>query len=281
MNLELGPVFDLAERQHGVAARWQMTPLLGKSPVDALVRDRLRVARGVYLFGEFTEMTGYMAAALSLGPKAVVGHRSALGALGLRPHEPGDIHICVPHDGNRARRKRIEVHRRRAMDIGEVQGIPVTSPSQTLRDVELAPHELYRALEEAEKRKYALTIPASAVVRLKREVMGYTRSDAEARFLLLCHAHGFPLPLVNLYLNGIETDFHWPHERLVVEVDGWEFHKERPQFEEDRRRGLVHIAGGYDVVRVSALQVEHTPELVVRSLSRYLPQADAVEVLTG
>lgn len=271
MSDRLGPVFDLAARQHGVVARWQMTQLkLRKTEADVLVRGLLRVARGVYLVGQFTELTGYMAAALALGPKAVVSHRSALAALRLRPHVPGDIHVSVPHDGNRARRDRICVHRRRAMEVGRVEGIPVTSPSQSLEDADLSPYELYRALEEADKRGYPLTIPCNDIVRLKQAVRGYTRSDAEARFIILCHDNGLPLPAVNQRLHGIETDFHWPDDRLVVEVDGWEFHKDRPQFEEDRRRGLVHNAEGYDVVRVSAHQLMHAPRLVAGALLRCL-----------
>jgi very-short-patch-repair endonuclease len=60
---------------------------------------------------------------------------------------------------------------------------------------------------------------------------------------------------VNTRLNGYETDFHWPQAKLVVEVDGWEYHEERAQFEEDRRRGLDHRAAGWEVIRVSAWQV--------------------------
>lgn len=44
--------------------------------------------------------------------------------------------------------------------------------------------------------------------------------------------------------------------RLVIEVDGAEFHTERKDFEEDRRRDAVLAALGYRVLRFSYSQVE-------------------------
>jgi len=198
----------------------------------------------------------------------VISHLSAVMLLGLRPQLPGEIHVSVPGRDGAAQRDGLIVHRpRRSLDTGHCQGIPVTSPTQSLRDAGPKPYELYRAIEEAERRGYRLNLPLNDVVRLKQAVRGRTRSDAEAKFLLLCHHHGIDLPLVNHRINGIEADFHWPHRRLVVEVDGWEFHSERAQFEEDRRRNLVHRAAGFEVLRVSARQVERDPALVAAAVS--------------
>jgi very-short-patch-repair endonuclease len=52
----------------------------------------------------------------------------------------------------------------------------------------------------------------------------------------------------------------------VVEVDGWEYHRDQDQFEDDRRRGLGHRIAGYEVIRVSANQVRQTPRTVVDAL---------------
>jgi very-short-patch-repair endonuclease len=52
----------------------------------------------------------------------------------------------------------------------------------------------------------------------------------------------------------------------VVEVDGWEHHRERPQFNDDRYRGLVHRARGWEVIRVSADHVYDEPGLVLGAL---------------
>ena len=114
----------------------------------------------------------------------------------------------------------------------------------------------------------------SAALREVREVLRLglnpLRSDAEAAFLFVCRDHGIEIPLANHVLHGFEADFHWPRHRVVVEVDGYEFHKERPQFEFDRARGLAHRIGGYEVVRVSASQVLHTPAAVAAAVKAAL-----------
>ena len=133
----------------------------------------------------------------------------------------------------------------------------------------LAPRALPR-IDIAERREFRIdvqSLPLNDVVRLRAAIQGLTKSEAEARFLLLCHDVGLPLPLVNQYLNGFETDFHRPDLRLVAEVDGWEHHSEKTQFTTDRYRGLVHRAHGWEVVRISADQVYDDPGLVVSALT--------------
>ena len=259
---------DLAEKQHGAAAGWQLAAR-GLSPgqVKAALRGRRRVFRDVCADDDLDEMGWYMAAALAYGPTAAISHTSALMLMELRPFEAGEIHVSFTGGGRRGHDGTVP-HRRRQMETGTCHGIPVTSPNQSLRDADLPPHELYRALEQAEKRGYQTSLPLNDVVRLKQAVKGRTRSDTEARFLWLCHQRRFPLPQVNHYLNGFETDFHWPRDRLVVEVDGFEHHRERPAFNRDRFRGLTHEARGWHVVRVSADDVYDRPQLIEDALRR-------------
>jgi very-short-patch-repair endonuclease len=264
-------IFGLALRQHKAVARWQLTRLgMTTSEIETVWRGLRRVHQGVRSIGPLSDLGRFMTAALALGPSAVVSHRSALMLLGLLPREDGDIHVSVPGYGGRRDRDGLRIHRQAALDAGRCMGVPVTSPSQALNDADLERHELYRALEEAEERNYHLTLPLNEVVRLQRAVQGRTRSNAEAQFLLLCHDNGIRLPQVNHRVNGIEADFQWPEHRVVLEVDGWEFHKERTQFEEDRRRELVHAAAGYQVIRASGLQVFETPDLVVSAVRSVL-----------
>ena len=143
---------------------------------------------------------------------------------GLRPSRPRDIDVTVPRGGGRAQRAGMLVHRSRDMERGRWKGIPVTTPSQALRDAGLARHELYRALEAADRQGRSLdrSLLPRDVVDLQRAVHGRTRSDTEAAFILLCHDHGLKLPRVNHRLNGFLTDFHWRDERLVTtSTTGW------------------------------------------------------------
>lgn len=270
METVRGRVRDLARRQYDVVGVWQLRQLgLGTGAIKAALRGWRRVHHGVCAPGDLSELGWYMAAALAGGPGAAISHLSALMLLGLRPQQPGDIHVTVPRVGGRRERLGLVIHRRRRVDAGTFVGIPVTSPTQSLKDAGIEPYELYRALEEADRRGHSIHF-LNDVVRLQRSIRGRTRSDAEARFVLLCHDHGIELPLVNHRVNGIEADFQWPRARSIVEVDGWEFHKERQQFEDDRRREVVHATAGWRVLRVSAAQVQHSPATIAAALRSVL-----------
>ncbi len=62
-------------------------------------------------------------------------------------------------------------------------------------------------------------------------------------------------------------------DRLVLELDGQEWHK-GDDFEEDRRRDLVLVARGYLVVRVSYLQVTEAWDDVERELLTIIRRGD-------
>ncbi len=62
--------------------------------------------------------------------------------------------------------------------------------------------------------------------------------------------------------------------RLVVEVDGSEFHTSRETFEEDRRRDAVLAARGYRVLRFSYRQVERRWSEVFAAVAAVLARGD-------
>ena len=97
-----------------------------------------------------------------------------------------------------------------------------------------------------------------------------TRSDVEASFLQICLDHDLPRPQVNHYDNGVEVDFRWPRHRLVVEVDGWAYHRGRAAFAADRARDRRALASGRRVARFTATEVLRTPWAVAGELGRLL-----------
>lgn len=54
--------------------------------------------------------------------------------------------------------------------------------------------------------------------------------------------------------------------RLVVEIDGYEFHSSKEQFEVDRARDAALFARGYPTLRIPARVVIHEPELAAEML---------------
>ena len=264
----------LAARQHGVAAVWQMLALgMSRKAVDAWVCEHRssRIHRGVY--GVPDGLGRYMAAALAVGRGSAISHLAALRLWAMRPREEEEvIEVSAPGPGGRRRRDGFVVHRRMGFTHTRCLAIPVTSPTESLVDARLARHEAYRALEAAERQHLKIDWDrlCGPGLREVREVLRLglnpTRSDAEARFLFLCRDHGIEMPVVNSQLNGVETDFHWPRARLVVEVDGWEFHRAREDFERDRDRGVIHRIAGWEVVRVSASQLVRAPAVVAAAV---------------
>jgi very-short-patch-repair endonuclease len=127
-------------------------------------------------------------------------------------------------------------------------GIPVTTPARTLDDLHrvLPQTEFAAALRQAEY----LHLPSGN--RFKPDG---TRSDLEGRMLSLCRRHRLPKPAVNTSLDRYLVDFLWADRSLVVEVDGWESHRTRSAFEEDRARDARLKLLGYEVVRFTRRQL--------------------------
>lgn len=93
-----------------------------------------------------------------------------------------------------------------------------------------------------------------------------TRSELERRFLLLCRRHRLPTPEVNVRVGPFIVDFLWRDKRLIVETDGYRFHRGRSAFEGDRARDVELKLRGYEVVRFTYRQVVERASPVARTL---------------
>ncbi|HJS96840.1 MAG TPA: DUF559 domain-containing protein [Solirubrobacteraceae bacterium] len=107
-----------------------------------------------------------------------------------------------------------------------------------------------------------------------------TRSWGERRLLSLIREAGLPVPLTNRLLLGFKVDAVWPDLKLVVEVDGYEFHGDRDAFESDRARDAVLVAHGYRVLRFTARQLRDRPLLVLGQLAAALALASETNAHT-
>ncbi len=277
---------ELAVAQHGVVGRRQLLQV----GVAAHVIDRrvaggrlTRVHRGVYRVGPLAPpWAEEMAAVLASGENAALCAGSA-GALwqvlpaGERPVPP---HVAVP--GRNCRPAGVRVHRVAVLGPAEVtrcDGIPVTAPARTL--VDLGGSLGARALERAVAEAFALRLtgerglrrqlarhPGARGVRAIRALLGAdlplrTRSEAEERFLALVTEAGLPRPRGNVRVLGMEVDFCWPDESLIVEIDGLAFHHSPPSFERDRRRHDTLAAAGFTILRFTWTRLVEEPKPVI------------------
>jgi very-short-patch-repair endonuclease len=212
-----------------------------------------------------------MAALLALGEGAVVSHLSAAALWGmLRPHS-GAIHVTVPGDGGRRKRRGIWIHRSSTLIAGVSllrDGIRVTKAARTLRDLHRGvSDETYR---RAVRRALDLRLISSDQLRSEDEL---TRSELERLFLALCRRHRFPRPEVNMRVGPYEVDFIWRDRSLIVETDGFSHHGGRPAFERDRARDAHLQSLGFRVLRFTWRQIRDSPGLVARSLRALVVQA--------
>jgi very-short-patch-repair endonuclease len=264
-------VARIAARQHGVVSVRQLRDAgLSRDAMSTRVRGgRLHpVHRGVYAVGHAGLTFGgkCMAAALACGVNAVVSHRSAAALWELLPPSGGPIHVSVPTDAGRKRRSGLCIHRRPALPLDCMirrHGIPVTTPAQTIADLRrsVPAAQLRRAIRQAEV----------LGMRTGIEQAGErTRSELEHLFLRLCERHGLPRPEVNVRIGPRLVDFLWRDRRLVVETDGYRYHRGRAAFEEDRERDLELRSLGYDVLRFTHRQVTEDPGRVAGMLASAL-----------
>ncbi|HEX8689935.1 MAG TPA: DUF559 domain-containing protein [Solirubrobacterales bacterium] len=97
-----------------------------------------------------------------------------------------------------------------------------------------------------------------------------TRSDLEGDFLALCRRQRLPRPEVNARLGEDLVDFLWRRSRLIVETDGYVYHRGRVAFEDDRERDLRLRGAGFDVIRVSEKQLNVEPGRVAEAVAAAL-----------
>jgi very-short-patch-repair endonuclease len=284
----------IAERQFGVVSIGQLRRC-GIS--DDAVRARValgqlhRVHRGVYALGHRAlSLEGRsMAAVLALGRRrsgggpileqwgGAVSHRSALALWSLLPANRSLVDVIVGGPGGRARRAGIRVHRSLTLVPGDVtlhRGIPVTTPVRTIADLReaisarrggaISGRELRKAIRQAN----VLGLPIGT-----KDARVRTRSDLEGDFLRVCRRHRLLPPEVNVRVGPYLVDFLWRESRLVVETDSYLYHRGEVAFQEDRARELALMRRGFEVLRISELQLDEEPAHVAEVLAARLALA--------
>jgi very-short-patch-repair endonuclease len=286
-------VAKVAGKQHGVVSIGQLCHCgISEDAVRARVAlgQLHRVHRGVYAVGHraLSSEGRWMATVLALGggPRnggsvlehwgAAVSHRSALLLWGLLPANQAPSDVIVGGNGGRARRAGIRVHRSLSLvpaDVTLHRGIPVTTPTRTITDLReaisahrreaISDRELRKAIRQANVLGLPIS-PSDARVR--------TRSDLEADFLRLCRRSRLPPPEVNVRIGPYLVDFLWRKRRFVVETDSYLYHRGEVAFHEDHARDLDLMRRGFEVLRLSELQLDEGSARVAEVLATRLAQ---------
>ena len=176
-----------------------------------------------------------------------------------------------PHVTTRTRRRRPgilthEASNLRGKDFRTRTAIRVTSPARTIldcaRDLDRW-NRLGRTLADARR---AHTVSEGALLDvcdrfpnhpgttpLKQAISVYTptRSEFEDRFVAFCACYGFPTPIVNTTVEGFEADAWFPDHRIIVELDGFDFHRDHPTFNSDRDHDTDRLVADIETVRMT------------------------------
>jgi hypothetical protein len=279
----------LASRQADIVAAWQ---LRADGWTEAKVRHHrrsrgwTRVHAGVYVLtsAPLSQRQLWIAAVLS-APRSLLSHGSGGACYGFyRFERPYEV-ITRPGTGGRRRQGGLLIFRSRSLDadLNRHAGIPVTTAARVLLD--LAPglddKQLGRAFREAIRLKTTTAArvlecaqrhrgrpgsPQLAALAARYATLPYerTRSNAEARALEILHEAGGPPPLVNSRIAGEEADLARPDRRVIIEIDGPQYHQFR---EEDARKEEVWRKAGYTVRRLTSDAVYDAPEELVERYS--------------
>lgn len=280
---------EIARRQHGnVTYRQLLGCELTRNEVAARVTagHLYRIHRGVYAVGHPPKAPIERAAAAVLagGAGAALGHEGSLALWGFTHRWPATFDVITTTD---RRLRGIRTHQYTGLtraDITVQLGIRTTSPARTLLDCAPRLHERARTRVIADALHTPFLTqnqladvharfprhPGAALLEPFLDATNPTRSVMEDDFKAFCARHSLPTPLINVPVAGHIVDALFPAHRLIVELDSWEFHKDRRTFEADRERDADTLQAGHATVRLTWPRLHHSGDAEADRLRQIL-----------
>jgi very-short-patch-repair endonuclease len=284
-------------RQHGVVSLEQSRAAgLSDDAVQRRVSSRAWWPAGprVYRVGEHDETPASRtwAAMLSLGEDAVLVGRSAAWWHGFLDVAPARVEVAVGRQHQPRERPGVRLLRREVdpVDRTRLRGLAVTTPAPTVLDaaVALGLEEGARLMDRALLRRRVDLAGLHAAherrpgrhgavlaSRLLALADGGARSEAERRAHRLVRRAG----LTGWRANGaidlpgfgnVLGDMVFDAERVVLEIDGWAYHRDLRAFLRDGPRQSALTAAGWVVLRTHWYELHEEPDAFLRTLRRTL-----------
>lgn len=292
MDIE-NDIAALLRRQDGVVSRAQA---LACGLTRAAIEHRLARGLWAHLWPGV-----YLSAAHVLGPRARVragalwlGESATLIGAGaawwwrLLEEPPEVLRFAVPPTRRVRSRGTVQVVRRiLTCRCSTVDGVRVVSKAYAVvdaaaelglrRGAELMDRALLgervtlEALRSAHRAR--LGRPGSrTVARLLALAAGGARSEAERRLHALLRSAGIAgwvadHPVVLPGYGPAVLDIAFPQARVLVEVDGWAYHRDLPAFRRDQERQNALVLAGWTVLRVNWHALEGDPAGVLAMIT--------------
>lgn len=229
----------------------------------------------------------------ALAPAVALSHLTAARAWGLPVPDGAGDHLLVHHGGHhRSLPVGVYVHQARCWPVIEVDRVPITEPLRTALDVaRCEPRRVSLPVLDAALAAGLVSAPRLAVAATSLRGRGAGRARATVA-LADARAESPLESLLRLALveAGLPPDDvqHTIRERgrfvarvdlwyegVVVEADGFGYHREREDYRSDRRKGQAFARLGLLLLRFSWEDVVHHPDDVVRTVETALRRAAA------
>ena len=268
------------------------------------IKARLRTGRlirldsGVYALGHRGDARArHWAALLTVGADGAISHMSAAAEHRMFKRAPVVVDVTAPR--RLASRDGVRVHTwaLEPASLTAIEGLPLTSPAQTLFDLAamLGTSALVAAANEAFVRRLITVDDLHATLGRNRGRKGASgfrrmlaridpegrviRSPLEARLNAFLRERGYPSWESNARIRvggeTIEPDVLWRRQHVVVEADGRDPHLAPLTFASDRRRDRRLRVEGWEPVRVTTIDLDDRPDELdadLRALLRLGPR---------
>jgi very-short-patch-repair endonuclease len=247
-----------------------------------------RLFRDVYACASVTvtHEVRAVAAARLLVPGAVVSGHSAAVLWGVAAAGAADdVELTMPPGSSACTAPGVRVRRwsLRGDEVRSRMRTPTTTPEATAVDLGRTPGPVEETVALVDQlvfagaadldriRAAAASATGPGCIRARRVAGladGLAESPQETRLRLLLHGTRLPRPVAQFVVRDdsgfvARVDFAWPEQKVAVEYEGvW--HGERQNVAKDRRRLNKLTAAGWRVVFVTAADLHHPEELIVR-----------------
>jgi hypothetical protein len=170
-------------------------------------------------------------------------------------------------------------------DLTRQHGVPTTSPARTILDVapRLTRKTLTRMVDDARLDGHlklgalqdVLTRnPLRPGTKLLRRFVEHptnpTRSSLEDAFPAFAEKYGLPAFELNAWVGGREVEVLFAKQRVIVEIDGKDYHLDEDAFEDDRERDAENLKHGLVTVRITRERFQQAPDYEASRLQEIL-----------
>ena len=270
---------DLLRRHDGVITLAQALDAgLGPDAVKYRLKTGrwIRCARGVYFADDrpFTDAARIRAAVWGYGPGAEASGMTAAWWHGLTRTSPDIVDVTVPRSASGRARAGTRIRRRDLAPIDVVghRGLRLTSVPLTA--VETSAAVLDRALQRradlpqlhrAHLRNAGRYGSPKARILLQGAGSG-ARSAAERLLIRLLKEAGITGWVANCSVGPFVVDIRFQHPKVIIEIDGYAFHSEVPDFIDDRNRQNYLVLHGWQVLRFTWWDLTEYPDRVIAEI---------------